>query len=98
MTPEGKVKAAIKRFFSTVPKDDLWYFMPVSGGYGRHGIPDFIGCWRGGFFAIECKAGKGKTTALQEKTLMSIMNAQGETYLVNEDNLELFISEWEKRL
>ena len=36
-TPEGKVKEAIKRLIKAAG----WYwFMPVSNGMGRHGIPD----------------------------------------------------------
>lgn len=75
MTPEGKVKKEIKDFLDTVP--ELWYFMPVSLGMGRHGIPDIIGCYKGHFFAVECKAPGKSATALQLRELQAIDVAHG---------------------
>lgn len=85
MTPEGKVKAKVKKTLDMV---GAYYFMPTTGGYGRSGIPDIIGCFCGVFFAIECKAGKGKPTALQEREINKIRNAGGHAWLVNEENVE----------
>ena len=46
MTPEGKVKAKIKK----VLKDkDIYYVMPATGGYGNSGAPDFLICLNGKF-------------------------------------------------
>jgi Holliday junction resolvase len=56
-------------------------------GFGRAGIPDIICCFQGKFIAIECKAGKGKTTALQDRELNAIRAAGGMAMVVNEDNL-----------
>jgi Holliday junction resolvase len=56
---------------------------------GRAGIPDIICCARGRFLAIECKAGKGTTTALQEKELAAIRAAGGVALVINESNLTL---------
>lgn len=84
MTPEAAVKAKVKKML------DLWgayYFMPPANGYGRAGIPDIVGCHNGKFFAIECKAGKGKTTALQDRELTRIQEAGGGAIVVNETNL-----------
>jgi hypothetical protein len=39
------------------------------------------------FFGIECKAGKGKTTALQQKNLEDIRTAGGFDWVVNEENM-----------
>lgn len=75
MTPEGKIKNDVKYFLSSLP--DCWYFMPVSMGYGRRGIPDFIGCWRGKFFAIETKAPNGKSHPWQEREQKAIREAGG---------------------
>ena len=47
-----------------------------------------MGCYLGRFFAIECKAGKGKTTALQEKNIDRIRESEGRVMVVNEDNLD----------
>jgi hypothetical protein len=93
-TPEGKVKAAVRKMLA---KHGIYYFMPPGMGLGRSGIPDIIGCKNGKFIAIECKAGKGKTTALQERELIAIGNAGGFTFVVNEtclDELEERLMAW----
>lgn len=41
MTPEGKVKAAVKKWMKG---RCLWSFWPVSNGMGVHGIPDAVLC------------------------------------------------------
>lgn len=84
MTPEGKVKARIKAILSEL---GAYYFMPPANGFGRAGVPDIVGCLNGRFFAIEAKAGKGKTTALQERELKKIKEAGGLALVVNEENL-----------
>jgi hypothetical protein len=77
-TPEGKVKAEIKAFLDSLGPD-CWYFSPMMMGYGRKGIPDILGCYRGHFFAIETKA-PGKlhnTTPWQDKECRGIATAGG---------------------
>jgi hypothetical protein len=64
MTPEGKVKAAIKRVLD-VYKPMLYYEMPVPSGYGRSGL-DFEGAIRGYAFSVEAKAPGKKPTARQD--------------------------------
>jgi hypothetical protein len=59
-------------------------------------VPDFLCCLNGKFFAIEAKAGKGTTTALQEKNLKNIIESGGDAWVVNETNLvhlEEFVKE-----
>jgi len=85
MTPEKKVKNAVVKILKE--QDSMYYFFPVSGGYGASGVPDIVGCYWGRFFAIECKAGKGKTTALQDKNIAQIREADGRVMVVNEDNI-----------
>ncbi len=85
LTPEGKVKAQVKK---VLEKLGAYYFMPATGGYGKSGVPDFVGCIEGKFFAIECKAGKGKLTELQEREIQKIKNEGGAAFVVNETNLE----------
>ena len=85
MTPEKKVKAKVVAILKELR---AYYFYPVSGGYGASGIPDIVGCHNGKFFAIECKAGKGKTTALQEKNIAQIIATGGKAIVVNEDNID----------
>jgi len=84
-TPEGKVKAAVRKMLAS---HGVYHFMPPGMGLGRSGIPDIIGCYNGRFIAIECKAGKGKTTALQERELQLIKDAGGFIFVAREDNLE----------
>lgn len=84
MTPEGAVKTAIKKLLVA---EGVYYFMPVSNGMGRHGIPDFICCVNGRFLAVEAKAGSGKTTALQDRELQHIQDAGGHALVVREDGI-----------
>ena len=76
MTPEAKVKAEIKK---VLVEFGCWYFMPMMNGYGRSGIPDFVGCYKGRFFGIEAKGPDGKTTPNQDRELAAIMQADGFT-------------------
>lgn len=84
-TPERKVKAHVA---AILKEYGVYYFFPPANGLGRAGIPDIIACAWGQFLAIECKAGKGKTTALQERELQHIRNANGVAFVINEDNVE----------
>lgn len=83
-TPEAKVKRIV---VSQLKKLGAYYFYPVTGGYGKSGVPDIICCYRGHFVAIECKAGNNKPTALQEKNLREISEAGGAALVVNEENM-----------
>lgn len=84
MTSEAKVK---KRVREMLDKLGIYHFSPPGMGLGRAGIPDIIACYNGHFVAIECKAGTNKPTPLQERELNRIMNAGGEAFVVNEDNI-----------
>ena len=85
MTPEGKVKLRVKLLLTSI---NAYYFLPATHGYGSSGIPDIVACINGRFVGIECKAGKGKTTALQEKNLNAITQAGGLSIVVNEKNVD----------
>ncbi len=84
MTPEAKVK---KKVTATLKQLGAYYFYPVTGGYGKSGVPDIVGCYNGKFFGIECKAGSNKPTALQERNLKEIAASEGMAFVVNEDNM-----------
>ena len=84
-TPEALVKAKITK---TLQEMGIWYFMPPANGYGRAGIPDFIGCMNGLLIAIEAKAGKNKPTALQLREIDRIKAAGGYAIVVNEENVD----------
>lgn len=84
-TPEAKVKARAKKILDSL---GAYYFMPATGGFGRSGVPDIVGCLNGVFFGVECKAGTNKPTALQLKEMKKIMDSGGYCVVVNEDNVE----------
>lgn len=83
MTPEGRVKAAVKKLLK---ERGIWFYMPVQNGMGVVGIPDFICCWEGAFLAIETKA-PGKRTNLtpnQERRIYEIHKAKGAAIVVDD--------------
>lgn len=78
MTPEGKVKAAVRKALEaegllhltstqkgSAPNIEGFFFMPVAGPYSVHGIHDFVGCWRGVMFSIETKAPDNRDDATE---------------------------------
>ena len=83
-TPEGKVKDKVVKILKQY---GVYYFFPVTGGFGMSGIPDIICCHNGRFIAIECKAGKNKTTALQDAHIARIRAAGGVAVVINEENV-----------
>jgi Holliday junction resolvase len=83
-TPESKVKTKIR---AILKEHGVYYAMPMGTGYGNSGVPDFLCCVNGRFVAIEVKAGKGQTTALQDKNLRDIAAANGVTFVIREDNV-----------
>lgn len=83
-TPENAVKS---RCVEILKRYGAYYFYPVTGGYGRSGIPDIIVCFNGRFLGIECKAGTNKPTALQQREMEHIRKAGGATLVIREDNL-----------
>jgi len=85
-TPEGAVKKAIRNLLDSV---GAYYCMYVPVGYGSgKGTPDFLICHQGRFIAVEAKAGRGKTTALQDMTLQKIRDTGGVAMVINEHNLD----------
>lgn len=82
-TPEGKVKAAVKKLLR---ERGIWFYMPVQNGMGVVGIPDFVCCWGGRFLAVETKApGKRHTlTPNQERRIAEIHAADGMAVVVDD--------------
>ena len=83
-TPEKKVKEKIKQILKA---RGAVYCMPMGTGYGSAGVSDFIVCDGGHFIAIEAKAGKGTTTALQDKWLAEVEDSGGKSLVINENNV-----------
>jgi hypothetical protein len=84
-TRESKVKAKVKVILKNI---GAYYVMPVTSGYGNSGAPDFLVCYQGKFIGLECKAGKGRVTALQQRNLDLIDLAGGWSFVINEENVE----------
>lgn len=90
MTPEAKVKKKVKDVLKEL---GAYYTMPVTGGYGKSGAPDFLICWQGMFFGVECKAGSNTATELQLRNLRAIRGAGGAAIVINETNIDK-LSSW----
>lgn len=86
-TKEALVK---KKVVGILKKHGVYYFFPVTAGFGRSGIPDIICCARGRFLAIECKANGGNPTALQARELVRINDAGGIAVVVRDTDVDLF--------
>jgi hypothetical protein len=84
MTPEGLVKKTIK---AVLAHYKVYYAMPLGAGFGAAGVPDFLCCVDGIFLAVEAKAGKGKTTPLQDRQIAAIRSAGGHALVIRETNI-----------
>lgn len=93
-TPEKKVKQKVVAQLKAL---GAYYFYPFSVGYSTAGVPDIVGCYRGRFFGIECKAGRNKPTALQMKNLNQIDKTNGIALVINEENVDTVTSVLEER-
>ena len=83
-TPEKKVKTKVVAQLKTL---GAYYFYPVTGGYGASGVPDIVGCYKGRFIGIECKANGNKPTALQQMNLDQIAAQGGIALVIDETNV-----------
>jgi len=89
---EGDVKKIVKKTLAGT--DRCWWFMPPANGYGRAGIPDFVGWVNGMPFAVETKFGKGVTTANQNREINDATHAGGEVWIVRETNVDQWVIEF----
>lgn len=86
MTPEGKIKRLVTQELKS--RQDIYYFMPVPGGYGDATL-DYVGCYRGKYFAIETKKPGGKPTARQEHTIRRMRAAGAQVFVIDGDLTDL---------
>lgn len=98
MTPEGKVKKAIREALvgmglKRAGGDDVdnpavgWFYMPANNGMGVSGIPDFMGIFHGRPFGVEAKGPDGAPTALQLDRMGEIDAAGGITLVIDPSNV-----------
>lgn len=85
-TPEGKVKKTVSSLLKSVP--GLFYTMPVPSGFGESTL-DYIGCYRGKYFAIETKAPGKKPTDRQNMVIDKMRKAGGKVFVIDGDLTEL---------
>jgi len=91
-TPESKVK---KKVVDLLKQHGAYFFYPVTGGYGRSGVPDIVCCWKGKFIGIECKTKGNKPTELQNKNLVDISNQGGVAIITDESGIGMMILTFE---
>lgn len=84
-TPEGAVKKRVKALLTF---NNCYQYWPVSNGMGAPSL-DCIGCYKGRFFGIECKAPGKKPTPRQEVTMNAMMDAAAAVFVVDGDNFSL---------
>ena len=92
MKKEEDVKKVVKAALKSTP--GCWWFMPPANGFGRSGIPDFVGIVNGLGFAVETKFGKGTTTANQEREIAAATQAGGQVWIVRETNVDTWCLEF----
>lgn len=80
-TPEGKVKAQVKKIIAKYDHviDDFW---PVPSGYGESHL-DCILCVAGFYCAIETKAPGSKPTARQVYRIDMVNRAKGKVFVID---------------
>lgn len=94
-TPEGNVKKAIKKLLAErgiynaskagdFPENsEGYYYMPGQSSFGVSGIPDFLGHYKGRFWAIEAKAPGKKPTGFQQLQIGAIDISGGAVFVVD---------------
>jgi hypothetical protein len=74
-TPEGKVKAMVKKGLASL-KSKPYIFMPVQSGFGSTTL-DFLACVGGKFVAIETKADHTKSLTPRQVIITEMMHMAG---------------------
>lgn len=87
MTPEGKVKKAVKELLKEYGEEVYW-FMPVPMGYGKAGVGDFILCVKGRFIKVETKSAIGEETFLQERDSEQVLKAGGIRLIIKPHDID----------
>lgn len=72
-------KAVQGQGIAVLKRRKCWYYNTRTGGFGRNGVPDVIGCYKGVFFAIEFKrpTASSQATKPQLRELAAIGKAGG---------------------
>lgn len=100
MTPEGKVKEAVKKVLTEGNrKHKIYQFWPVQSGYGAATL-DCLGAYFGQAFAIETKAPGGKPTPRQRLAIKEMEAAGIQVFVIDGDTsaLEVWLADLERRV
>jgi len=73
-TPESYEKKEICAYLDSI---GAWYFKPTTMGFGKSGVADIVGCYRGRFFSVEVKREGKQPTKLQVKRIDEVELAGG---------------------
>ncbi|QGM46141.1 hypothetical protein [Methylocystis heyeri] len=85
MTPEGKIKRAVKQALKPYEAEaDIW--MPVPGGFGESRL-DFAVCYRGRYIAIETKAPGKDLTARQKQCVARYTRAGAQVFVIDDTDV-----------
>lgn len=68
--------------------EGVFYTMPVPSGFGESTL-DYLGCYRGRFFAVETKALGKKPTPRQQLIIESMKRAGAAVFVIDGDTTEL---------
>jgi hypothetical protein len=89
-TPEGKVKDKVKKVLKAF---EAYWHCPVQNGMGSPSL-DFIGCYKGLFYAIETKAGNKQPTPRQESTIAEMRKSGAKVFVINEVTGTQELEDW----
>jgi hypothetical protein len=96
LTPEGKVKAAVRKVLDLY-KSELDTFWPVPAGYGPSHLDCIICAW-GKFVSIETKAPGKKPTPRQKERIASVKRAGGIAVVIDGTHNTTTVTELQKLL
>lgn len=83
MTPEGKVKAAVKKLLARKEQwGYIWTDWPVPSGFGKSTL-DCMGCYHSLCFAVETKAPGKKPTPRQLATIDEMQRAGVAVFVID---------------
>lgn len=94
-TPHAKLRKEITDYLTSI---GAWWYCTNSQGYGRKGIPDVIGFWRGMGFAIEVKVAPDSPSPWQERELTKIAEANAVAICAYSlKGVQEYFTDWAKR-
>jgi len=85
VTPEGRTKKLID---TVLKRHGAYYHKPVQSGFGSPTL-DYVGCYKGKFYAIEAKKPGAKPTPRQELTIKIMQAAGAKVFVIDGDVSEL---------